>query len=147
MRHLVNTPDSEAITTPLINVENIASIRRAFLTELWGSGVKSFGEGSILNLKLPRTQLITLKEKKLRSLANFYFLIPVKDLSYYPTIPDKFQESDDEKETGAEPRNKKVSRVSNGVVAPKPSSVGRPRKLVVIPNQPSILTFFSKKNI
>eukprot|EP00187_Rhodella_violacea_P018387 CAMPEP_0184732660 /NCGR_PEP_ID=MMETSP0314-20130426/54976_1 /TAXON_ID=38298 /ORGANISM="Rhodella maculata, Strain CCMP 736" /LENGTH=134 /DNA_ID=CAMNT_0027199297 /DNA_START=25 /DNA_END=426 /DNA_ORIENTATION=+ len=134
MRHLVNTPDSEAITTPIINVENIASIRRAFLTELCSSEVQSFGEGSILNLKLPRTQLITLKEKKLRSLAKKYFSIPVKDLSSYPTIPGKLQESDDEKETGAELRNKKVSRVSNGVVAPKPSSVGRPRKLVVIPN-------------
>ncbi|OAE29966.1 hypothetical protein AXG93_669s1150 [Marchantia polymorpha subsp. ruderalis] len=70
IRHLVNTPDFEAVTITLINVNNIDPIRRALLTELWGADIKSFEEVSMNTLKLLKTPPIKLNVKKLQSLAK-----------------------------------------------------------------------------
>ena len=149
MRHLVNTPDTEVVTFPLINVDNIDPIRRALLTELWGVDISSFAQGSMNTLKLPKTPLIELTTKKLRSLAKKYFSIPVKYLPYFPCITQDLQESDNEEEAGSDTRSKKlkkkISRMANGVVPPVKKKVGRPKKNVVMAiNQPSILRVFSK---
>ncbi|OAE22252.1 hypothetical protein AXG93_412s1420 [Marchantia polymorpha subsp. ruderalis] len=61
------------------------------------------------------------------------------------------KESDDEQEASSETRaqkaKKKISRVANGMVPPVQKKVGRPKKnLVMVANQPSILTLFIKKS-
>jgi hypothetical protein len=86
MRHLINTPDNEAVQFPMLLPENIDSVRQAILFDLFGSGVKSIDDiTSIDMVKLPRVELKEqLTKKKLKSLSKKYFLSLPK---YFPTTP------------------------------------------------------------
>ncbi len=89
MRHLVSTPDNEAVQFLMLFLENIDSVRQAILFDLLRSGVKSIDDiTSVDMVKLLRVKLKEqLTNKKLKSLSKKYFSIPPEVLSYYPSIP------------------------------------------------------------
>jgi len=58
MRHLVSTPDNEAVQFSILLPENIDSIRQAILFYLFGSGVKSIDDVTSVDMvKLLRVEL------------------------------------------------------------------------------------------
>jgi hypothetical protein len=148
MRHLVSTPDNEAVQFPMLLPENIDYVRQAILFDLFGSGVKSINDVTSIDMvKLPRVELKEqLTNKKLKSLSKKYFSIPPEVLSYYPSVPEGlFDSSEDEDVVATRSRSKSVrvapSKKAVGVEKPK---VGRPRKNAfgIVPGQSSLLSFF-----
>jgi len=58
MRHLVSTPDNEAVQSPMLLLENIDFVRQAILFDLFGSGVKSINDVTLVDMvKLPHVEL------------------------------------------------------------------------------------------
>jgi hypothetical protein len=148
MRHLVSTPDNEAVQFPMLLPENIDSIRQAILFDLFGSGVRSIDEVTSVNMvKLPRVELKEqLTNKKLKSLSKKYFFIPLEVLSYYPSVPEGLPDSLEDEDVEATRSRSKGARVAPskkaiGVEKPK---VGRPQKNAfgTVPGQSSLLSFF-----
>jgi hypothetical protein len=85
MRHLVSTPDNEAVQFPMLFPENIESVHQAILFDLFGSGVKSINDVTSVDMvKLPRVELKEqLTNKKLKSLSKKYFFSSLP--TYFPT--------------------------------------------------------------
>jgi hypothetical protein len=58
MHHLVSTPDNEAIQFPVLLPENIDYVRQAILFYLFGSGIKSIDDITLVDMvKLPCVEL------------------------------------------------------------------------------------------
>jgi hypothetical protein len=86
MRHLVSTPDNEAVQFSMLLPENIDSVRQAILFDLFGNGVKSIDDVTSVDMvKLLRVELKEhLINKKLKSLSKKYFSTPPEVL--YTTL-------------------------------------------------------------
>jgi hypothetical protein len=150
MRHLVSTPDNEAVQFLMLLPENIDFVRQVILFYLFGSGVKSIDDVTSVDMvKLLRVELKEqLTNKKLKSLSKKYFSIPPKVLSYYPSVPKGLSDSSEDEDVAAtRSRSKNVrvapSKKAVGVEKPK---VGRLRKNAsdIVPGQSSLLSFFWK---
>lgn len=151
-RRLANTPDEDAWTVSLCN--NPEQTKKAMLKELFGSHKKD--HILLSNILLPKHPGITLKPRKLRSLANKYDTIPPNKLAYYPAVEilegdDSSVESDEDNLTAAqivEQAQRKIAKKSakkpkSANVLPK-NPVGRPKlSRPVPPGSMSILKFLS----
>jgi len=150
MRHLISTPDNEAVQFLMLLPENIDFVRQVILFYLFGSGVKSIDDVTSVDMvKFLRVELKEqLTNKKLKSLSKKYFSIPPKVLSYYPSVPKGLSDSSEDEDVAAtRSRSKNVrvapSKKAVGVEKPK---VGRLRKNAsgIVPGQSSLLSFFWK---
>jgi len=150
MHHLVSTPDNKAVQFPMLLPGNIDSVRQAILFDLFGSGIKSIDDVTLVDMvKLPRVELKEqLTNKKLKSLSKKYFSIPPEVLSYYPFVPEGLSDSSKDEDVAAPRSRNKSARVAPfkkavGVEKPK---VGRSRKNAsgTVPGQSSLLSFFWK---
>jgi hypothetical protein len=150
MRHLVNTPDNEAIQFPMLLPENIDSVRQAILFNLFGSGVKSIDDVTSVDMvKLPRVELKEqLTNKKLKSLSKKYFSIPPEILSYYPSVPEGLSDSSEDEDMAATRSKSKSARIapSKKAVGVEKLKVGRSQKNAssTVLGQSSFLSFFWK---
>ncbi len=72
MRHLVSTPDNEAIQFSMFLPKNIDYVRQEILFDLFGSGVKSIDDVmSVDMVKFPRVEhKEQLTNKKFKSLSK-----------------------------------------------------------------------------
>ncbi len=150
MHHLVSTPNNDAVQFSMLLPENIDSVRQAILFDLFGSGVKSIDDiTSVDMVKLPRVELKEqLTNKKLKSLSKKYFFIPLKVLSYYPSVPEglfDFSEDEDVAATRSRSKSARVAPSKKAVGVEKPK-VRRPHKNAsgTVPRQLSLLSFFWK---
>src|SRR5438128_1242280 len=89
---------------------------------LFGSNEKA--NWSVDKIMLPRMPIITLMDKKLKSLSKKYFSIPEEFLSYYPVIPDNIAEADSDQEVEVERPPKRVR--ANGLEASQ-STAAKPK--------------------
>ena len=123
-------------------------------------GVEEVAIASYDKIRLPRTPLIELKEKKLESLASKYFSIPSDKLWYYPdppslttsTVQDKTETPEDltiqQIRDGMKEKNRQKKKKSQGKLL-ETKSRGRPkgtknvRVLPVIAGQKSMLSFLN----
>jgi hypothetical protein len=132
MRHLVSTPNNEVIQFPMLLLKNIDYVRQAILFDLFGSGVKSIDDVTMVDMvKLPCVELREqLTNKKLKSLSKKYFSIPPEVLSYYPSIPEGLSDSSEDEDVAAMQSRSKSTRVapSKKVVGVEKPKVRRPRK-------------------
>eukprot|EP00644_Phytophthora_capsici_P003287 jgi/Phyca11/103220/e_gw1.7.467.1 len=135
-RKTVNAPDSEACTYAMINPDSLDEIRNAFITELFGTHVRTIWEASIHNVQLPRCQPKELSEKKLKSLSAKYFSIPQEFLDYYPAVPESIVNAP---QLDSTIRDTDVSAPTNEKRKP-----GRPKKKnnTLKSKQPSLLQLF-----
>jgi hypothetical protein len=147
-RHLVSTPDEEAVVKDLCR--NSDSVKSAVSKELFGSCHRK--EWTLDKIRLPRHPLVALKLQKLKSLMNKYFSIPPQHLSYYPDIPDDLSAgSDKEDDVPAQTRARKKARAEMGVpakLAVGARKPGRPKKVVegCAKGQASILRFLTPRS-
>jgi hypothetical protein len=150
MRHLVSTPDNEAIQFPMLLPENIDFVRQMILFDLFGSGVKSIDD--VMSVDMVKLLRVELKEqltnKKLKLLSKKYFSIPPKVLSYNPSVPEGLSDSSEDEDVAATRSRSKSTRVapSKKAVGVEKSKVGRSRKNAfgTMPGQSSFLSFFWK---
>ncbi|ETP53628.1 hypothetical protein F442_01495 [Phytophthora nicotianae P10297] len=136
-RKTVQTPDDEAITFNMVKCTSIETVRKSFITELFGPSIQTLWEASIHSVHLPRKPTQDLSDKKMKSLSAKYFSIPQQHLTYYPAVPDSIIDAPD---LGAV--------ASDAESTPKLQSKRKPcrpkkKKTTLKPNQPSILQFFS----
>lgn len=80
MRHLVSTPDAEAVTIVLTNTP--AATRRALLLEVFNT--TNIDKLRMSNMNLAKHAGLKVSKKKIDSLAEKYHSIPEKYLHYYP---------------------------------------------------------------
>jgi hypothetical protein len=150
MRHLVSTPDNEAVQFSMLLPENIDSVRQAIFFDLFGSGVKSIDDVTSINMvKLLRVELKEqMTNKKLKSLSKKYFSILPEVLSYYPSVPEGLSNSSEDEDVVATRSRSKSVRVapSKKVVGVEKSKVRRPWKNAsgTVPGQSSFLSFWQK---
>ncbi len=150
MRHLVRTPDNEAVQFPILLPENIDYVRQAILFYLFRSGVKSIDDVTSVDMvKLPRVELKEqLTNKKLKSLSKKYFSIPLEVLSYYAFVPEGLSDSSEDEDVAATRSRSKSAHVapSKKVVGVEKPKVGCPRKNAsgTVPRQSLLLSFFWK---
>ena len=148
-RHLVTTPDSDAITFNMVKPGTHDAVRKAILTDLFGPGVTQISQASIGKMQLPRCPVKTMADKKLKSLSEKYFSIPPECLGYYPKVSESVMAPVNVPVTRK--RNEIVSAVGvpepTEVVQEQPAKRGRPAKKhkMIESNQPSILKFFAMK--
>jgi hypothetical protein len=133
MRHLVSTPDNEAVQFPMLLPKNIDSICQAILFDLFGSGIKSIDDVmSVDMVKLPHVELKEqLTNKKLKSLSKKYFSIPPEVLSYYPSVPEGLSDSSEDEYVAATRSRSKSARVapSKKAVGVEKPKVGHRRRM------------------
>lgn len=170
MRHIISTPDDQAVNFQMLRQpENIDIVRRALLQEIFGiTSMEQISAHTISSLCLPRHQGNQLTAKKIKSLQKKYFSIPKEFLSYYPstsknTLPvhnmnndgfsvaenkdDYCSDNDNSNSSLLLPANTKVktrklSQVEKHI--PGTKQLGRPKKIPKLDNrQQSILSFFS----
>jgi hypothetical protein len=150
MRHLVSTPDNEAVQFPMLLPENIDSDRQAIFFDLFGSGVKSIDDFTSVDMvKLLRVELKEqLTNKKLKSLSKKYFSIPPEVLSYYPSVPKGLSDSSEDEDVAT-----MRSRSKSACVAPSKKAVGVEKPKVgcpwnnasgTVPGQSLLQSFFWK---
>jgi hypothetical protein len=150
MRHLVSTPNNEAVQFPMLLPENIDSIRQVILFYLFGSGVKSVDDVTSIDMvKLLRVELKEqLTNKRLKSLSKKYFSIPPEVLSYYPFVSEGLSDSSEDEDVAATQSRSKSAHVapSKKAVGVEKPKVGRPQKNAsgTVPGQLSLLSFFWK---
>jgi hypothetical protein len=114
-------------------------VRKAFISELFGPGIRTIWEASIRSVQLPRHPTKELSEKKMKSLSAKYFSIPSQFLTYYPSVPESVMNAPTLDTT---PRKAVAAEPSPRLRKGKP---GRPKKAKapLKANQPSILQFFN----
>ncbi len=150
MRHLVSTPDNEAVQFLMLLFENIDSVHQAILFNLFGSGVKPIDDVTLVDMvKLPRVELKEqLTNKKFKSLSKKYFSIPLEVLSYYLSVLEGLSDSSEDEDVAATRSRSKSARValSKKAVRVEKPKVGHLRKNVsgTMPRQSSLLSFFRK---
>ncbi|KAE8901686.1 hypothetical protein PF005_g2973 [Phytophthora fragariae] len=81
-RKSVNSPDASSSTFAIIEPNNIISIQKAVLLELFGSNTQNIWKASIASVQFPRHPTKEISAKKAKSLAPKYFSIP-KEYSNY----------------------------------------------------------------
>ncbi|ETP21200.1 hypothetical protein F441_05217 [Phytophthora nicotianae CJ01A1] len=135
-RKTVQTPDDEAITFNMVKCTSIETVRKAFITELFGPSIQTIWEASIHSVHLPRKPTQDLSDKKMKSLSAKYCSIPQQRLTYYPAVPDSIFDAPDLEAAASDAESTPKSQSKR-----KP---GRPKKekTTLKPNQPSILQFF-----
>jgi hypothetical protein len=150
MRHLISTPDNEAVQFSMLLPKNIDFVRQAILFDLFGSGVKSIDD--ITSVDMVKLSCVELKEqltnKKFKSLSKKYFSIPLKVLSYYPSVHEGLSDSSEDEDVVATRSRSKSARVapSKKAVGVEKPKVGRPRKNAsgTVLRQSLFLSFFWK---
>jgi len=150
MRHLINMPNNEVVQFPMLLFENIDSVRQEILFDLFGSGVKSIDDVTLVDMvKLPRVELKEqLTNKKLKSLSKKYFSILLEVLSYYPSIPEglsDFSKDEDVATTRSRSKSARIalSKKAIGVEKPKVRHL-RKNASGTVPGQSSLLSFLRK---
>ncbi|ETK91310.1 hypothetical protein L915_05076 [Phytophthora nicotianae] len=135
-RKTVQTPDDEVITFNMVKCTSIETVRKAFITELFGPSIQTIWEASIHSVHLPRKPTQDLSDKKMKSLSAKYCSIPQQRLTYYPAVPDSIFDAPDLEAAASDAESTPKSQSKR-----KP---GRPKKekTTLKPNQPSILQFF-----
>ncbi len=148
MRHLVSTPDNEAIQFSMLLLENIDSVCQAILFDLFGSDVKSIDD--VTSVDMVKLLCVELKEqltnKKLKSLSKKYFFISPEVLSYYPSVLEGLSDSSEDEDVAATWSKSKSARVvpskkAVGVEKPKVECL-RKNASSIVPGQSSLLLFF-----
>jgi hypothetical protein len=150
MRHLISTPDNEAVQFSMLLPKNIDFVRQAILFDLFGSGVKSIDD--ITSVDMVKLSCVELKEqltnKKFKSLSKKYFSIPLKVLSYYPSVHEGLSDSSEDEDVVATRSRSKSARIapSKKAVGVEKPKVGRPRKNAsgTVLRQSLFLSFFWK---
>jgi len=139
-RRLATTPDSEAKTIKLVEVDTVLEDR--LLMELFGKN--DVMDLSMKDLKLPVNPGKTLGKAKLKSLAEKYFSIPMTYRQFYPKynikkVKEKPAVSLNNNELESAKRKLDKSDKSKN----KKRRVGRPRRQPKIPTGVrSITTYF-----
>lgn len=90
MQSLCSTLDSEAVNVPLVNATNISLIRQSLLSDLFNVVAITIELATFLPIHLSIAPVLSLIEKKLISLGNKNFSIPLEHLPYYPKIHGAF---------------------------------------------------------
>ena len=155
-------PDTDAWTVRMCN--NPLQTKKSLLLDLFG--VEEVAAASFDRIRLPRTPLIELKEKKLESLASKYFSIPTDKLWYYSDIASHTTNTADQEEKTKSPdditvqqlldklkeKNRQKKKKSQGKLF-KAKAVGRPkgtknvRVLAVPSGQKRILCFVNLSKV
>jgi hypothetical protein len=155
MRSLSSSPDSSSSVVSLILRENVNTVRKAVLKDLFGPGVQDIKQATTLPLLLPTSPIKELAPKKLESLGNKYFSIPDQYISYYPEVrgPAQAQETEDattthvstERRVDKGKRRRATNAPTTGSSSQGKRKPGRPKKAPAVTateGQKSILSFF-----
>lgn len=135
MRHLTSTVDADAVRFSMVK-GNPTMVTKAILYELFGvDKVSLVSLNSLDTIKLKRHEGNKLPAKKVASISEKYFAIPPEHRGYYPVVEDS-------NGVAADDDVAPVAKKTKYSAAPASRKPGRPHKIVAVPTQSSILSFF-----
>ena len=131
------TPENEVVTKVL--VENVEATRTAILKELFDLPSDTTVD-VIINtpLRLPKMEVKSISEKRLKSIKKKYRVIPAEHIPYYPGGDDYLLNATEEDGLDSDDEG---SSAPASFDKPK-KRVGRPKAPMKNINTPSILNFF-----